>query len=491
VILANFLGRGRGYDPRLVQVAKEAPSPAATARVGSAALAHPHILVAVLTLITGGLGFLRLEYRAVHFDESISIDRTDESWASLWHIVTREDPNMSLYYAVLKLWTGLFGDSLLAVRSLSVVAAALCVPVVYAIGVRLFGVSAGLVAGLLISTNVFLLRYAQEARAYALVALLAALSTYFFLAEVERPRRGSRAGYVASSALAFYLHFFALWVILVHVLTLAAVKGREAISRSWLACYAAIGLLAAPMAYWALILDEDPIGWLAEPGWDAIPATLAQLAGDSFLHLGAVLAVCLLALPRAARSKRLAFGLAFTAAWAVLPLVAAFALSQVKPVLLAKYLIVSLPAMALLAAGALTSLRPVGLALAAACTLVALSGPELRSWYGFPGNEDWRSLTAFVLQRTRPADGIVYNAGYARDTVVDYSRSSESTVPASLPADASLASAPTRPRVWLVLAHSQPVTPVLRSALVPRYRLESRQVFDGDVAVELYVLREG
>jgi mannosyltransferase len=470
-----------------VQIAKEGLQPVTTTRPGSAALAHPHILVGALTLLTAGLGFVRLDYRAVHFDESISIDRTDEPWSTLWHAVIHDDPNMSLYYGLLKVWTSVFGDGLVAVRSLSVLAAALCVPVVYAIGVRLFGVAAGLLAGLLMSTNVFFLRYAQEARAYALVALLAALSTYFFLALLDRPRRWNAAGYVTSSVLAFLMHFFAAWVLLVHVVTLAALRGRRALGRTWIACFAAIGALIAPMAYVALTLDEDPIGWLDEPGWGAVAATLAQLAGDSFLHLATLLAICVLALSRAARSRRVAFGLAFTAGWAVLPLLATFAVSQVKPILLAKYLIVSLPAMALLAAGAITSLRPVGWALAAGSVLLALSVPELRSWYEFRGQEDWRTLTSQLVQRKRPGDGVVSNAEYARDSVVDYSNGH---VAVSLPVRGGRIATNARgSRVWLVLAHSQNVTETLRATLEPGYRLQSRRVFDGDIATELYVRR--
>lgn len=354
------------------------------ARLVALARLRADVIVIALMLLLFGLGLLRLQHRMVTFDESVSISYAHESWVSLWHIVTRSDPNMSLYFAALKIWTGLFGDSVLAIRSLSVVAAVLCVPVVYAIGVRLFGVFAGLLAGLLISTNVFFLHYAQEARAYALVTLLTALSTYFFLVEAERPGRWSRAGYVASSVLAFYAQFFVIWVLLVHVGTLVATKRRAALSRSWLACYGVMTALAAPMVYVVLTRRAwGTIAWIEEPGWGAIPATYAQLAGDSFFHLGAVVALCMIALRRAAHSQRLAFGLAFTAAWAFLPVLAAFAVSQVGPAFLAKYLIISLPAMMLLAAGAIACLRHVSAALAAACVLVALSVPKLLSWYGF------------------------------------------------------------------------------------------------------------
>jgi mannosyltransferase len=466
-----------------VQVAKEAPAHVDTARLGSLASAHARVIVVGLMLLAGGLGLLRLGFRAVNFDESVSIGYARDSWASLWHTLVSADPNMSLYHGLLKLWTSVFGDSLVAVRSLSVLAATLCIPVVYAIGARLFGIGAGLLAGLLVATNVFFLRYAQEARGYALVTLLTALATYLFLVELERTRRWSAAGYVASATAAFYVHFFAVWVILIHVLTLIALRRR---SRSWLVCYGVMAVLVAPIVYVALTLDGDPIGWLAKPDLGAIPATFAQLAGDSFLHLGVVVAVSLVALRGAVRSKPLTFRLAFTASWAIVPVLGAFAVSEVKPIFLAKYLIVALPAVALLAAGAITSLRPTAAAIAAACALLALSGPELHTWYGFRGQEDWRALTSYFQDRALPADGVVYNARYAREAVEDYWRLQEAPLPQRIGAGSRGAGSSATHRVWLVLTHSEPRTDALRAALLQDHRLDSRQSFDGDIAVELY-----
>jgi mannosyltransferase len=241
------------------------------------------------------------------------------------------------------------------------------------------------------------------------------------------------------------------------------------------------------MVYVALAVADDPISWIPKPDAGAIPATFAQLAGDSFLHVGVVAAASVVALRWAVGSTRLAFGLAFTASWAVVPVVGTFALSEIKPIFLARYLIVCLPAVALLAAGAITSLRPAAAAVVAAAVLLALSVPELRTWYGFRGLEDWRTLTTYVQTRTRSTDGIVYNAGYAADSVEDYWRSREAPLPETALPDAG--GAPARARVWLVLAHSQSTTDSLRVALNERYRLESRQGFDGDIAVELYTLR--
>lgn len=333
-------------------------------------------------VLVAGLSSLRLRQRLFILDEEVSLAHAQETWGGVWRVATQWDPNMSLYYAVLKIWTGIFGDSVVAVRSLSVVAAVLCVPAVYALGVRLFGTPAGLLAGLLISTNVFFLEYAQVARSYALVTLLVALSSYFFIAEFQRPRVSSRAGYILFSVLAFHAHAFAIWVLLVQLLILVTFKRREALSRTWLTTFGLAGALIAPMAYAMQRAGGSGLYWIEDPDLGAIPATYAQLAGNSFLHLAIVIAACVLALRRAAHSKPLAFGLAFTASWAFLPALATFAASQVgQPIFVAKYLIVSLPAFVLLAAGAIVNVRPVRAAVVTACLLIALSVPELHRYY--------------------------------------------------------------------------------------------------------------
>jgi mannosyltransferase len=355
------------------------------ARAGSFACTHPHAIVAGLMVLVAGLSSFGLDRRVFVRDERISLAWAEESWRGIWRVATQDDPNMSVYYAVLKIWTDIFGESVFAARSLSVVAAVLCVPVVYAIGGRLFGTVAGLLAGVLLSTNVFFLQYAQYARSYALLTLLTALSSYFFIAELERPRISSRVGYIVFSALMFYAHAFAIWVLLVQVLTLAVVKRREALSSTWLTSFGLIAALIAPMAYTMYSYGGGGLSWIEERDLGAIPATYAQIAGNSFLHLGIVLAACALALRQAADSKRLAFGLAFSAALAFVPALATFAASEVlRPIFIAKYLIVSLPGVVLLAAGAIVNVRPVRAAVVAACLLVALSAWELYQYYSSP-----------------------------------------------------------------------------------------------------------
>jgi mannosyltransferase len=438
----------------------------------------PRLVVAALMLVTAVAGSLHLGYRGLSFDEAVSLRRAGESWSHLSRTVTGEDPNMSIYYILLKVWSGAFGDGVLAARSLSVMFAVLTVPVVYALGGQLFDRRAGLAAAALLALNAYFLRYAQEARAYSMVTLLVTVSSYAFVLSLTRPRLSLRAAYVASSALAFYAHYFAAWVILAQLIVLIATR-RRLIDRAWIIAYGAIGLIVLPMAYWALTLDHNPIGWLSQPGWRSLWDSSAQLSGDSFRQVGGVLAVCLLALPWAARSRRLRWGLLFTALWVVVPMVGAFTVSQFHPILDAKYLLVCVPGLMLLTAGAVTSLRPLTAAAAVFVALILLNGPPLRAWYRWHGEPDWQGLTTYVEADMQPRDGLVINGSSARS---EFERFSPDSFARST--DASLDPFGPR-RVWFVRGYGAQATAAQQGRLRRAYVLVKQRSFEGATA-ELY-----
>src|SRR5215203_2624150 len=66
---------------------------------------------ALLGAIAFTLGLVRIGSKSLWFDEAVSADFADRSFADLLPEITGRDPNMSLYYLLLNLWRRLFGDS--------------------------------------------------------------------------------------------------------------------------------------------------------------------------------------------------------------------------------------------------------------------------------------------------------------------------------------------------------------------------------------------
>jgi hypothetical protein len=84
----------------------------------------------------------------------------------------RASPGSPLYFVLLKLWVGLFGESERALRSLSLIVSLALVPVTYALGARTVSRRAGFIGALLLACAPMQIYYAQEARVYMLVTLL-------------------------------------------------------------------------------------------------------------------------------------------------------------------------------------------------------------------------------------------------------------------------------------------------------------------------------
>src|ERR1700704_4051776 len=68
-----------------------------------------------LTLFAIFLNLVRIESRSIVLDESVSILYGRSSFSALLHVLTKDDPNMGLYYVLLNFWVRTFGESEAAV----------------------------------------------------------------------------------------------------------------------------------------------------------------------------------------------------------------------------------------------------------------------------------------------------------------------------------------------------------------------------------------
>jgi hypothetical protein len=98
--------------------------------------------------------------------------------------------------------------------------------------------------------------------------------------------------------------------------------------------------------------------------------------------------------------------------WLFLPICVTFVLSLWKPVFVARFLIVCLPAALLLIAYGLTEIqRPWMRYALVLLMLLSVLGP-IRSYYAEPGQQDWRSAVDYVARNAGAGDIAVVPDGY-------------------------------------------------------------------------------
>jgi hypothetical protein len=98
-------------------------------------------------------------------------------------------------------------------RAPSLLAGAATIPVVYLLGLRTVGRPAALVAAALTALSPFLIYYSAEARGYALMVLLVALSTLAMLLAVDTRRARWWVVYAACSCAAVYTHYTSVFAL--------------------------------------------------------------------------------------------------------------------------------------------------------------------------------------------------------------------------------------------------------------------------------------
>lgn len=129
--------------------------------------------------------------------------------------LAQEDPqHPPLYFLLTRWWMRLFGDSVIATRSLAVLFSLLALPVMYALSLELFASSlAAQLSTLFLALSPFDILFAQVARQYSLLTLFTLLSSWLLLRAL-RPNRQpwlTWALYILASTGGLYTHpFFGL-----------------------------------------------------------------------------------------------------------------------------------------------------------------------------------------------------------------------------------------------------------------------------------------
>ncbi len=391
-------------------------------------------------LLAAALRLLPLADQPLWIDEAFSLWLAEQSIPQIISHSARLDQHPPLFYLVLHFARDGLGRSAFALRLPAALASVAAVPLLFVTGARLHGQTAGLLAALLLALSPLHVRYAQEARMYAPLALAVAASLYFFVRlsplepDVDEPgvvhperlstvRRSifAAVGLALSTAAVLYLHNIGvLWLAALGSATGLATGGRWA-RGSWRAgALLAAGVLWLPWlpTFLAQAAAVDARFWLPPPTPPRLLSTLGELAlvlpgawGTPWWLLPTLsLALCLPLATLAARRQRCGRLLAWL--W-TLPLALALLVSLRRSIFSAHALLwLALPLLLLVASGAATlARRPRRIAVAGLCALALFS--LTHAWRAAP-QEAWKQAAAHVAAHVEPSDLLLFHAGWSR-----------------------------------------------------------------------------
>jgi hypothetical protein len=206
----------------------------------------------LVLLITAAAIFSHLNNLSMWYDELFTVYH---SKGSLEQVLRDRDISWPpLYYVFTSLWIDIAGINDVVVKMVSALPAMIGTAIMYRVGRRLYGPSAGWLAALAFGTSGYTVYFATEARAYAASAMLGALFLWLHLRWMARPTWRRAVPYGLTTVIWLYTHYSAVTFIALaglHVFASALSKPAAQERRlrrvwRWGVIMAVIGVAALP-----------------------------------------------------------------------------------------------------------------------------------------------------------------------------------------------------------------------------------------------------
>ena len=387
------------------------------------------LAVAAVTCLTG------LGRQPLSWDEAVTANAAARPLAALWALIRHTDAPLGLYYLLMHCWTGLlagFGARTTEtwLRLPSALAAVAAVGLTTYLGRRIVGSAAGVVAGLLLAVHPLLVFYAHDARPYTPVALAVLGSVAVLRVTLDRPSVPWLALYAASCVLLVYLHLLAALALPAQALLVVRYSRQR---RRFLPIAVVVPLAGAPLL-WLAVHQSGEVGWVPAP----TPASLASFLGrlGSLALLPA--AVLLIARWRSGRGRPQTRDALLLGAWALVPALGLILASFVQPLLVPRYALVAVPALALLV-GALVQANAgrLGTVTVAAAVLISLAVVVVQQTQPYK-YENFRAAADAVADNARRGDALLFLPTSYRVGYYAYPRPDRDDPSIALPTDVAL-----------------------------------------------------
>jgi len=314
-------------------------------------------------------------------DEVFSVLYATQSFAA---IVSKSSFDPPLYYLLLHVWMKIFGQSEIAVRSLSFIGFSLATVVTIYLSEHVFKKHwLSWFVPILFFTNPMLLYYGIEARAYGWYMFFAMLAIYGYI-------KNNWKLFAIASILGFYTHLYMIIVPCVCVVHYAATHIQTILRPSvWLKnpCIRAFALFALCISPWlmrvAFAVSRFKESWYYPVDMHLIKSVLGNMytgyEGTPWYgwiwtaRISIVLWIlfCIALIPK--KTRQLVF---FFFCMVMIPLIVVIGVSFVKPVFVIRYLIPVTMMEIFLLGYAILAFRPTFLKVFLACCLLSFS-----SWF--------------------------------------------------------------------------------------------------------------
>jgi mannosyltransferase len=357
-------------------------------------------------------------------DEAATLSAAQRPFGNLLRTLGNIDAVHGAYYVLIWVMVRIGGTGELVTRLPSAVAMAVAAVAVTALGRRLISLRAGLASGLVFAVLPQVSLYGQDARPYAIVVALAAVASYLLVrvmdAEDARQRNRWLAWYALCLAALGIVDIFGLLLVPAHAVTVALrlVREREAeagtarsLGLGWLAAVVAGVVLVSPVLVLGYV-QKGTLSWLTPPGLGSVKQLRTLIGTGTLVNTVALVVVAGIVVSAILGRQRLRGAWpgsvpALALPWLILPPAILLIGSLITPLYTLRYVLLCLPAIALLVGAGLSSFGWV-LGTAGLVLVAVLAWPtqlQVRTPDGHSDNI--RRADRIVAANRRPGDAVL------------------------------------------------------------------------------------
>ena len=444
----------------------------------------PYILIlAAITLLGAYLRIHNLGTQSIWLDEGASYSYIQDTIIGTWR--TSVDAAQAPLHMVVMHFMTFFSSNEFSLRLPSAIFGVLSIPLIYAMGERLFGKEEGIISAFLLSISMMHLWYSQEARMYAQMLLFSLASLYFFYCATKTNSKKDWVFFAVSSSLAFYSHYYTIFVFIPEVVyyiwakvAVPSIKIGKISVEDWQnvrmfvigmgAFITSILPLFVPFVAQSLSRTSSAPTWGIGQSLSFIPTMLIHFSTrepkTSYLFM-LLFVIGLIAIALRQKDQ-----FAFLGIYLAIPFTASYILAAKMP-FSPRYLLFLLPAYLMLVARGITAVantlhssnsspskdtikkRHTSMVLITLIFLL-ISLPLITQYYSVPQKNDWRVATAYIEGLTQPGNAVSPFPGYMFQALTYYyDNSTDETIVAFPPySESGLSSfVESHGRVWFLV----------------------------------------
>lgn len=373
---------------------------------------YPLLVLSALFLLVVFFIFNHITGRSLWLDEALVANSLKVPFLKIYTQVIYSNQSI-LYLYVIKLWSLVFGESELALRSFSAFFAWLLVVLMYFSGKVFFkNKTVGFWAATLASTNYFLIWFGTQVRPYTFSTFLGLLSYFFFIKTLRQRCRKNFLFYVLSTVLSLYTHPWAFLVFFTQAV-IAGFYFRDKPRLQLFLIQLLIIFLALPSLWIVFFLGQSNVtSWLKPPNLGVFWESLKYLSyGSGWVYLGLSLtAIFCLPFAKKLNTKTEIWLIPSLFLYFVLPLGLAWLVSQIRPAYaVGRYEIMVLPAFLLLLSRFWSSMTHRYMVVVAILVLMGFCYNSIemdrKMIAGYQTND--RLLAQKLLKRIKPEDTVI------------------------------------------------------------------------------------